>query len=322
MRQGTIYIYGDIGTLDGQISLSGVQQQVEALGEIDSLIVRINSPGGSPFQAFGMVGFFDSLGIEIHTFIDGVALSAGSVVAMAGKTITIAENGLMMIHEGRADLGFSTADELTKASAMLSQVNSNIIDVYVNRTGRSREQVTQWVRDETWMSAEQALTNGFVTSIAKSKAVAAQYDLSRFLNSPAWAYQQVAAYCPVAAPTIAPVEIARVNAELLAIGDRVVAEATRDLEARPDLVKTLGIDPEAYIRRKVEMAGGLMRTEATTAPVVVSQTPEDVAAGAYFDSNPYLQHHLGCSRDEYIKIKADAAIMAKKAANPLVFCGQ
>jgi len=66
-----------------------------------------------------------------------------------------------------------TAEELRSQADIMDKVQENLVKTYVNRTGGDAEQITQWMKDETWMNAEEALERGFVDSITQEVKMAA-----------------------------------------------------------------------------------------------------------------------------------------------------
>ncbi|MHA1572657.1 MAG: head maturation protease, ClpP-related [Alphaproteobacteria bacterium] len=162
-----ILVFGDIGESfwdDSGITAKSIKTQLDEAPSGDTIVVRINSPGGDAFEgvAIGNVLRDDSRRIVVK--VDGTAISSASIIAMAGDEIRMADNALMMIHNpwtsvaGDANDMRSMADRLDKVGAALAQT-------YVSRTGKSRDEVAAMMDAETWLSAEEALEAGFATHI-------------------------------------------------------------------------------------------------------------------------------------------------------------
>lgn len=148
----------------------------------DAVEVRINSPGGSVGE--GLAIYNALLPRKPTVYIDGVAASIASLIAMAGAHIVAAENALFMVHDPWCDtVGNST--ELRRTAERLDKHRDAMLRAYM-RTGLSIEKVTALLADETWMSAEEALAFGFVDEIAEPLRYAAHaatcYD--SYLNTP------------------------------------------------------------------------------------------------------------------------------------------
>jgi ATP-dependent protease ClpP protease subunit len=180
-----IAIYDVIGKgWDGEgVSADSVLQQLKG-SKAKTLHVRINSVGGSAFDGIAIYSLLRDHEARVVVDIDGIAASAASVIAMAGDEIRIADGALMMIH-GASTITYGNADDHEAQAAMLRKLNESILSVYAARTSRkTREELEQAMRDETWFTAAEALDWGLVDAVTKAKAVAACGDLSRFRRVP------------------------------------------------------------------------------------------------------------------------------------------
>lgn len=173
----TVYIYDEIGAFGITAS-----QFVEQLAEIkaSTIALRINSPGGNVFEGVTIHNALRRHSATVTTFIDGVAASIASVVALAGNKVRIAENAFFMIHDPFA-LVVGTAEDMRKAAQTLDQVaQSTIISAYLKKTGASEKQVKEWMAVETWFTADEALEAGFVDAVDASEDMKNSADISKF----------------------------------------------------------------------------------------------------------------------------------------------
>jgi ATP-dependent Clp endopeptidase proteolytic subunit ClpP len=173
-RQAEVWIYDVIGKdFWGEgISAKAFAEDLEALGEVDRLTVRINSPGGSVFDGNTIFNTLRRFGAEIVVSVDGVAASAASLVAMAGDRITMAENAMMMIHQPYA-YADGTAEEHRKLADVLDKTSENLITAYANQAATSREKVKDWLDAETWFTAAEAVDVGLADEITGALKLAA-----------------------------------------------------------------------------------------------------------------------------------------------------
>lgn len=165
---------GDCGATDTDLI-----QQVQALGNIQQLNVIINSTGGDAAMALGIFNFLRSLNIEISVRVEGVALSSGSIVAMAASPgkLTMPANTLMMAHKPWTFTA-GNADELRRAAADLDVWTQALVQVYMTRTQMTAEQVNAFLAEERTMTAEEAVQLGFadvVEPLTKANLVNASF---------------------------------------------------------------------------------------------------------------------------------------------------
>jgi ATP-dependent Clp protease protease subunit len=155
----------------------------EALAEHKgkTITVWIDSWGGDVFAAAGMFNALKEHKGKIIVKVDGKAVSAASVVAMAGDEIHMSPVSVMMIHNPwtRAK---GEAKDMRQAAAVLDEVKETILNAYQMRTGRSRAEISKLMDNETWMSAKTAIAEGFCDHIlyleASAEPVKNDYALS------------------------------------------------------------------------------------------------------------------------------------------------
>jgi len=178
-----IYIYESIGSSHGGISAKDFAEELKKVGLVDRLNVFINSDGGSVFDGMTIHEHLRRHPAYVTTYIDGLAASIASVIALAGDEVVMAANAMMMIHDPWATTSGS-AEEMQKSAEVLDKVRKQILNIYIRRTGSDRDTIEDMMRDETWMDAAEAISLGFADEISVTQDVAAHYDLSRFRNPP------------------------------------------------------------------------------------------------------------------------------------------
>lgn len=229
-----LFIYDDIGPgYYGLIDAVSVIEALRALGSADTIAVHINSPGGDVFEAAAIYAALQRQPSKIEVHVDGLAASAASVIAMAGDSIEIAGNALLMIHNAFA-ITAGNAKELSKMIETLNKVDQTIIDTYAERTkGKSsRAQIVEWMDAETWMDASEAVARGFAdTAGALQQGVAASVPAGRFRNTP----QQVVTSAASARRQAPPAEVPRAPGSLRAKGVPAIAARIKQVRRKLDL---------------------------------------------------------------------------------------
>ncbi|MDD5330193.1 MAG: Clp protease ClpP [Sulfuricella sp.] len=149
---------------------------LESLGEIDALTVRINSRGGDVDHALSIFNALKSHPANITVRIDAVAMSAASIIAMAGDQIIMPANTMMMIHNPWT-IAAGNAQDLRQAADTLDKYTTLLISTYTARTGKSEAEIQAMLDEETFMTAAEAVEQGFadtVEAIAKNPAAQAR----------------------------------------------------------------------------------------------------------------------------------------------------
>lgn len=139
----------------------------QASNGADTMELVINSGGGSVFEGYRLYNAIKDMrarGVHVTAKIDTMAASMGSVVAMAADKITMVSNGRIMIHEVKTGVHGDAAD-LTRAADLCEDMSNQIATIYSERTGQAVDEVRDLMKKETWMNANQAISNGFIDEI-------------------------------------------------------------------------------------------------------------------------------------------------------------
>lgn len=185
-----VLIYAPIGESIWDEDSVGARSFVKALKQLkaNTIALRINSPGGSVFDGNTIYNALIEHPAKITTYVDGLAASIATIIALAGDRIVMAPNGMMMIHNPSGG-AFGTAEEMRKQADMLDKLRDNMISQYVAKTGKTTDEISAAVDYETWLNAEEAVEFGLADEIAKEpgKAIAhySANDFKSFRNTPA-----------------------------------------------------------------------------------------------------------------------------------------
>lgn len=183
-RKAEVFIYEDIGDgWMGGISAKVFADQLNALGRLDEINVRINSAGGAVFDGIAIHNTLLKNPATVIVDVDGLAASIASIIAMAGDEVYMSSNAMMMIHDPWIVAGGS-ADELREQADLLDKVRGQLLATYVSRSNADEQAVSDMMTAETWMTADEALAAGFIDSVTDEMKVAAYVDPSKFKNVP------------------------------------------------------------------------------------------------------------------------------------------
>lgn len=160
-NEAELMIYGYIGGWENRASEFAAQlKELKA----KTLKVRINSGGGSLFDGVAIYNALKMYQGRIVVYIDALAASAASIIAMAGDERIMPSNTMLMIHNS-ISYADGNAKDFTEMAKVLSQLDEAMATTYVNITGQSTEKIREMMDKETWLSAKDALELGFATSV-------------------------------------------------------------------------------------------------------------------------------------------------------------
>ncbi|TCR60948.1 ClpP-like prohead protease/major capsid protein fusion protein [Bosea sp. BK604] len=176
---GEILLYGVIDPFDYLCEFS---QGIRALDVMASLVelssqprisVRINSPGGAVMEGLAIYNALVACGKPVDVHIDAMAASIASVIAMAGETITMAENASIMIHDV-AGGAWGSSEDLRDMADEIDRQRGIVADIYSRRTGIPADEMNAlMMAGDTYFSAQEAVEKGFATAVAEPMRTAA-----------------------------------------------------------------------------------------------------------------------------------------------------
>jgi ATP-dependent Clp protease protease subunit len=182
---GHVYVYDVIDSYWGA-SAKGLVEALAGMGGKD-VHMHINSPGGDVFEARAMVSAVRAYAGKVTAYVDGLAASAATYLALAAEQTHIAEGGMFMVHNSWT-LAYGNKSELRSTADLLDKIDGTIAADYARKTGATAEQIVAWMDAETWFTADEAKAAGFVDSVigaaAEPASAAARWNLSAYANAP------------------------------------------------------------------------------------------------------------------------------------------
>jgi ATP-dependent protease ClpP protease subunit len=176
-----VSIYDEIGAWG--VTAKGFLDELGGLPGDGPLTLRLNSPGGSVFDAVAIHNALRRHAGPVSVWIDGIAASAASYVAMAGDELVMPENTFLMIHDP-SGLVAGTAEEMRAMAEALDRIKGSLVAGYAAKSGRSEDEIAVLMTKETWLDAAEAVALGFADRLADPVRIAARFDVCRFRNAP------------------------------------------------------------------------------------------------------------------------------------------
>ena len=180
-----ISIFDEIGMYG--VSAKQFITDLKSIPATDRIVLKIHSPGGEVFDGNAIFNALQRRG-NVEVQIEGLAASMATVISLAGVPVKMAANGFYMIHNPWG-VAMGDAAELRDQAQLLDKIRSNMVGAYAAKSGQSAEQIQEWMDSETWFTAEEALSAGFVDEITDTLSLAASSNkfarMAKFKNAPA-----------------------------------------------------------------------------------------------------------------------------------------
>lgn len=171
---GELLLYGNIAGEKSwwgdEVTPKEFYEELNALGNVSEITVRINSGGGDVFAAQAIGNFLEQHAANVTARIDGVCASAATIIACHCNKVIAANDSTYMVHPVRMYCGYANEADLQKFLEALATIKENIISLYAKKTGRTKDEVTGWMDDESWWTGPQAKENGFVDELTDEGA--------------------------------------------------------------------------------------------------------------------------------------------------------
>lgn len=161
-----ILLYGDIGDYDKVRSGDIARELIEAEAAYKKIDVRINSNGGDVYAGIAIFNAFRNSKADITIYIDGIAASIASIVALCGKPVKMSKYARLMLHSVSGGF-YGNKNELRQCLAEVESLEGTLCQIYANRIGKTEEEIkaTYFDGTEHWLKADEALSLGFIDGI-------------------------------------------------------------------------------------------------------------------------------------------------------------
>lgn len=160
-----ILLYGDIDYGDIR-SADIVREIIEAEAAYKKIDVRINSHGGDVYAGIAIFNTFRNTKANITIYVDGIAASMASVIALCGKPVYMSKYARLMLHSVQGGC-YGNKSEILECIKELETLENTLCSMYAEKTGKTEEEIRAAYFDEKdhWLTADQALELGFIDGV-------------------------------------------------------------------------------------------------------------------------------------------------------------
>lgn len=183
---GELVLTGFVGESFWEQGFTSVQV-IDALAELGSdadVTARLNSGGGYAYEGIAIYNALRAHAGKVTIFIDAIAASAASIIAMAGDEIHMRLGANMMIHDP-SGVTYGTAEDHQGSLDALNRLADGMVSIYASRSGEERDAIRADMKSEIWLSGEEAVGRGYAThSEDGDTATASAFDYSIYAKAP------------------------------------------------------------------------------------------------------------------------------------------
>ena len=172
IKDGSIIeILSDIGDIEGKPNgwtFDKFQNELNLISDPE-VKIKMKSNGGDLFEAFAIYDELKTTKKKVICDIVGNVASSATIISCGCDWVTITENSRYLIHKAQT-IAKGNSDDISKTVEELLIEDSRIADVYVKRTGKEKQLIIDLMSKDIWLTAQEALTWGFVDQIIENKS--------------------------------------------------------------------------------------------------------------------------------------------------------
>ena len=172
----TIMFYGEVNeknakSLNKSIRMLDKELQIFKLKygcPSPPLRLFINSYGGSVFAGFSIMDTIKNCKTPVHSYVDGSAASAATLISIVAKKRFIFANSFMLVHQLSSSM-WGNYEAMKDEMENLDLIMSKIKKIYKEHTNMGVRQITNILKKDKWFEAELCLELGLVDEIVESE---------------------------------------------------------------------------------------------------------------------------------------------------------
>ena len=305
-----ISIFDEIGMYG--VSAKQFISDLKSIPATDRIVLKIHSPGGEVFDGNAIFNALQRRG-NVEVQIEGLAASMATVISLAGMPVKMAANGFYMIHNPWG-VAMGDAAELRDQAQLLDKIRSNMVGAYAAKSGQSAEQIQEWMDSETWFTAEEALSAGFVDEITDTLALAASSNkfarMAKFKNAPANLTAQPHRMQDTEIITYST-ELAEQSAEI--IDASIVTESVP--AEQPEIIEEIEPAVEAEVAADVTTPVAMAAADSILAKynaILAERDSAILAVQAYSAKVETLREELNTEREAFARLERSLGLSAAR----------
>ena len=191
-KSADVFILGEITQWAweefGEMSSVIFKEKLDAVGDVSTIHLYVNSPGGSVFEGIAIANMLKRHKARVIGHVDALAASIASNIIASCDEVHMPSNSMLMIHNAWTVSSGNSAD-LRKAADDLDRINEMQIATYMVKIGEktTEENIRALMDAESWISAQEAYELGLcdvVEDANQSVATLTEDQVKLFKNVP------------------------------------------------------------------------------------------------------------------------------------------
>lgn len=148
----------------------------------DDIVIKLNSPGGDAFEGIEIYNYLKSHSSKVTVEVIGLAASAATFILAGADEVIMNVGTSLMIHEA-STLTWGNKQDIQKTLNALETIDESILSIYSEQTGQTHEQLENWMNEEKWFTADEAVEFGFANSVKREKQQEEPQDIAAMIQN-------------------------------------------------------------------------------------------------------------------------------------------
>lgn len=167
---------------DDVINAKDIRESLESV--TDDIVIKLNSPGGDVFEGIEIYNYLKDHPSNVTVEVTGVAASAATFITAGANEVIMNVGTSLMIHEA-STFTWGNKSDIQKTLNALETIDESILSIYSEKTGQSNEQLEEWMNEEKWFTADEAVEFGFANSVKRDndKPIESEESIEDIINS-------------------------------------------------------------------------------------------------------------------------------------------
>ena len=167
---------------DDVINAKDVRETLDAVSE--DIVIKLNSPGGDVFEGIEIYNYLKDHPSNVTVEVTGVAASAATFIVAGADEVIMNIGTSLMIHEA-STFAWGNKSDIQKTLNALETIDDSILSIYSEKTGQPNEQLEEWMNEEKWFTADEAVEFGFADSVKRDndEPIESEESIEDIINS-------------------------------------------------------------------------------------------------------------------------------------------
>ena len=164
---------------DDVINAKDIRESLDTV--TDDIVIKLNSPGGDVFEGIEIYNYLKDHPSNVTVEVTGLAASAATFIIAGADEVIMNVGTSLMIHEA-STFAWGSKQDIQKTLNALETIDDSILAIYSDKTGQTTDQLREWMNEEKWFTADEAVEFGFANSVKRAESQEEPQDIASMIQ--------------------------------------------------------------------------------------------------------------------------------------------